>query len=313
MPAPHNHELALAVRLAAVPLAMSACELLVRRRALGRGGLLDFDILALLDGSIARRRSRAALALAWLMGDRRYVVILAAELLVAAALFVAPLTAPLLLVGLGLHLLMMRRNHLSNDGADDMVVVILGSTLVATLAASQLARTAWAVFLTAQLALAYFVSGVSKAQSRAWWCGEAVPGVVGTRIFGHPRFAEFLRCHSWAGALMTWGTLVVETLFPASLFAPRPIFLCALAAMLAFHIGCAVVMGLNTFVWAFAACYPAALWCWAYLARAMSPVSRTIVVLSWLAVSATLLSLLSARYGKAPASASQRAQPTPTG
>ena len=81
-----------------------------------------------------------------------------------------------------------------------MVVVVLGSTLVATLAASQLAKTAWAVFLTAQLALAYFVSGVSKAQSQAWWSGEAVPGVVGTRIFGHPRFAELLRGHSRAGA-----------------------------------------------------------------------------------------------------------------
>jgi hypothetical protein len=247
------------------------------------------------------------------MGERRYVVILVAQLLVAAALFVAPLTASPLLVGLGLHLLMMRRNHLSNDGADDMVVVVLGSTLVATLAASQLARTAWAVFLTAQLALAYFVSGVSKAQSQAWWCGEAVPRVVGTRIFGHPGLAKLLRGHSRAGALITWGTLVLETLFPASLFAPRPIFLCALAAMLAFHIGCAIVMGLNTFVWAFAACYPAAFWCWGYLAHAMSPVSRAIVVLSWVGASATLLSLLSARYGKAPASASRRAQPTPTG
>ena len=155
---------------------------------------------------------------------------------------------------------------------------------------------AWAVFLTGQLLLAYFVSGLSKAQSDSWWRGDAIGGVVGTRIFGHPRFAQILKRHPSLGRALTWGTFVVEFLFPAALFAPRPVFLAALGAMLAFHLGCAVIMGLNTFVWAFAACYPAALWSWQWLAVDTSPVLRTAVVGAWLIFSATALVVLWARH-----------------
>ena len=41
---------------------------------------------------------------------------------------------------------------------------------------------------------------------------------------------------------------------------PRPLALAVLAAALVFHAGNAAIMGLNTFVWAFAATYPAILW-----------------------------------------------------
>jgi hypothetical protein len=296
VPLPSTAEVSLAVRLAAVPVAISAGELLVRRRALTKGGLLDYEILGLLKGTIASHDTARARMFRSLMDQRFYSFILVVQLLAAGALIVAPTLTALVCVTAVLQLLMMKRNHLANDGSDDMVTVVLVSTAVALVAASNVAIVSWAVFLTGQLLLAYFVSGISKAQSDGWWRGDAVTGVVGTRIFGHPRFAQILARHPTSGSLLTRGTFFFEVLFPAFLFAPKPVFLAALAAMLAFHLGCAVIMGLNTFVWAFAACYPAALWSWSWLAAGTSPLLRLTFVMAWLIFTVTVLTALWGRH-----------------
>ena len=296
VPPPSTAEVSLAVRLAAVPVAISAAELLVRRRALTKGGLLDYEILGLVKGTLASHDTARARIFRSLMDERVYAYILVVQLLSAGAIIVDPRLAALVCVTAGLQLLMMKRNHLANDGSDDMVTVVLVSTAVALVAASTVATVSWAVFLTGQLLLAYFVSGLSKAQSDSWWRGEAVAGVVGTRIFGHPRFAEILDRHPTGGVLLTRGTFFFEALFPAFLLAPKPVFLGALAAMLAFHFACAVIMGLNTFMWAFAACYPAALWSWDWLAAGTSPLLRLTFVMAWLIFTATVLTVLWGRH-----------------
>ncbi len=296
VPSPSTAEVSLAVRLAAVPVAISAAELLVRRRALTKGGLLDYEVLGLLKGTIASHDTARARVFRTLMDQRFYSFVLAVQLLVAGAIIVAPTLTALVCVTAGLQLLMMKRNHLANDGSDDMVTVVLVSTAVALVAVSKVAMVSWAVFLTGQLLLAYFVSGLSKAQSDSWWQGKAVTGVLGTRIFGHPRFAQILDRHPRGGSLVTRGTFFFEIMFPAFLLTPKPVFLGALAAMLAFHLACAVIMGLNTFVWAFAACYPAALWSWSWLAAGTSPLLRLTLVMAWLIFTATVLTILWGRH-----------------
>lgn len=216
--APSSADLSLAVRLAAVPVIMSAAELLLRREALGTGGFLDFEILGLLKGSVASRNTTMARLLRLSMGRRPYVAILVAQLLSAAAVVVVPSSIPLVTLTAGLYLLMTKRNHLSNDGSDDMVVVVLVASALAMPGSSALARTAWAVFLTGQLLLAYFVSGISKAQSDVWWRGEATTAVLRTRIFGHPRYAQLLSRHPTTAVLLTWLTFIFEVLLPAALF-----------------------------------------------------------------------------------------------
>jgi hypothetical protein len=305
LPAPSSADLSLAVRLAAVPVVMSAAELLLRRDALGTGGLLDFEIMGLLKGSIASRNTTMARLFRLSMRRRPYVAILVVQLLSAAAVVVVPLSIPLVALTAGLYLLMTKRNHLSNDGSDDMVVVVLVASALAMLGSSAFARTAWAVFLTGQLLLAYFVSGISKAQSDVWWRGDATTAVLQTRIFGHPRYAQLLSRHPTSAVLLTRLTFIFEVLLPAALFAPRPIFLWALGIALVFHLCCAVAMGLNTFVWAFAACYPAANWSWRWFAGTTSPLLRLALALLWLSVAGALLVLLRSRHRDALGAASR--------
>lgn len=68
-----------------------------------------------------------------------------------------------------------------------------------------------------------------------------------------------LRARPAIGRAAGHSVLIWESLFLLALTAPPAVVLAMLAAGAAFHAGCAIVMGLNRFIWAFVAGYPALL------------------------------------------------------
>jgi hypothetical protein len=79
------------------------------------------------------------------------------------------------------------------------------------------------------------------------------------RMYGQPAAARVVRTHRVVGRAAGYAVLAGESLFILTLTAPRALVLPMLAVGVAFHAGCAFVMGLNRFLWAFAAGYPALL------------------------------------------------------
>ena len=144
--APSPEDVSIALRLAAVPVAVSAAELLVRRRSLRKGGLFDFEILGLLKGFLGSEETVTARLFRTLVHGKFYAFVLAVQVLCACAVVAAPRFVPLVVVTASLQLLMMKRNHLANDGSDDMVTVALVATAVVSLAPSHVTMVAWAVF-----------------------------------------------------------------------------------------------------------------------------------------------------------------------
>lgn len=57
-----------------------------------------------------------------------------------------------------------------------------------------------------------------------------------------------------------------EIAFPLVLVVPKPLIIALLFTGVAFHLSCAIIMGLDRFVWAFCGCYPA-VWATAMLLR----------------------------------------------
>jgi hypothetical protein len=257
---PSAGDLSGVVRLAAVAAVLSPIELLIRRGALGPGGLLDWEVTGLLPGSLATRPGLVARAISRMLAGPTTAGLLVTQVMLCAGILIWPTTWACVFATAAVHVLMAKRNRLSGDGSDDMVVLVLCATGVALAVGSQPARTACAVFLAGELALSYFTAGISKAQSDAWWQGRALPGVLTTRIFGHPAAAAALVRHRFAARQLTRAAFLLEALFPAAILAPRSVLVAALSAALVFHLACAVLMGLNTFVWAYAACYPGAWW-----------------------------------------------------
>jgi hypothetical protein len=148
------------------------------------------------------------------------------------------------------------------QGADWQLTAITHCAMALTLFSDTLVAAGYCLwFLTLQLCLAYFAAGFHKLRSAAWRNGSALPGILSGRVFGFPAFGTWLGRHPLLAWSLCWGTIVWEVSFPVVLVAPRPACLGYLACGVLFHLGTAFTMGLNKFIWAFFALYPAALYC----------------------------------------------------
>jgi hypothetical protein len=152
------------------------------------------------------------------------------------------------------------RRLFGGDGAEQLTTIVLAATVLAALPMPSSTRIDLAVaFIGGQLVLSYMTAGIAKLMSPQWRAGDALPSIMATEIHGHPVAAAMLRRFPRVSAGMGWGVVAFECLFPLSLFGPPWFTLVALSVGLTFHVGCALMMGLNNFLWAFPATYPCVL------------------------------------------------------
>ena len=235
----------LSLRVLAVGLVLAAVEQLVCHADLRRGGLLDWRILVL-----ARRGWPTLPGWAhalWTFG------VPPALIACTVYMFVAPDSVAGLLV-LSLYLVMRLRVFLALDGADGMTVLVLSANAL-RLTDVAAATPAYVGFVATAAVLAYATSGFAKLRGREWLYGLGLPRTLSTRMYGTPSTARLLRSPA-IGRLSSWATIALEVGFVLTPVLPRPALVALLALMLFFHVSCAFVMALGSFVWAFGATYP---------------------------------------------------------
>jgi hypothetical protein len=116
-------------------------------------------------------------------------------------------------------------------------------------------------FIAIQGCLSYSVAGIAKAVSPVWRSGEAVRRILSTRTYGSSSSAALVRGRDGACMVLSWLLMLFECTFPLALAFGQTGFAVFAVLGICFHIANAVIMGLNTFVWAFVATYPAILFC----------------------------------------------------
>ncbi len=159
-------------------------------------------------------------------------------------------------IGRSLHVVLRYPNVLGLLAAR----IFAGLALV-SLADTPAVRTAYLWFVALQCCLSYFVAGVAKASAQGWRAGSYLVGIFQTRIYGHAGLSALLQDHRQLATILARLVITWECVFPAVLAAPVPIVLIFIAGGAAFHVVNAYIMGLNIFVWAFLAAYPAILFC----------------------------------------------------
>ena len=133
------------------------------------------------------------------------------------------------------------------DGSDQMQLVVWGG-LAATATAGDLALK----FVALQLVLAYMVAGIAKCAGASWRSGQALAAILSTASYGSPRLSCVVAARP-LGLVACWSVIVFEVAMPP-LAATTYVGLCLLVVVaVSFHVGTAVTMGLNSFVWAFTA------------------------------------------------------------
>jgi len=236
---------------------MSTLEWIKNYDMFGSEGLLTWRVLTLRQGLLFQsHRAR------WLFWERSISGVLGVRIAAAVGLALAsrPSWACLCLAAIiATSWFLTERTWLGGDGADQMgQVVSVGALLCAGgLAADELALSfAGTLLIAGQLVISYFFAGLSKLLSPHWRRGQAIVGVMGTHSYGHAFGARVASRSATFSVCLCWLIILTETLFPLAIATPQEVLLFTLAAFFLFHVANAYFMGLNTFVWAFAAAYP---------------------------------------------------------
>ena len=250
------------VRIAAVGFALSALELYSTRRSFGREGIFSTDAIASFDlpRPILNRvdRQLRRLLLLQLVGS-------------AALIFAGPFTVVgrIALPAAFLSALIVRwRRCIGGDGAEQMGMLIFSAAVIAVIPWPSSGRAVIAAtFIAAQAGLSYLTAGIAKLASPVWRNGTALPLILSTYDHGHPAAASLVGHYPAISFLACWTVILFETLFPLLVLGPDWLLALSLGVGLAFHIGCAVFMGLNNFLWSFPAAYPSLIAALAYWMR----------------------------------------------
>jgi hypothetical protein len=148
------------------------------------------------------------------------------------------------------------------DGAEHLMTstsLVLGATF---LLESTPALEAALVFVAVQALLEYASAGWTKLRAwQGWSSGLYLTQVFSSGNYGHPRVAALVKAHPLLGGTLSRAVIALEILVPCAPVLPAPLSEILLLAALTFHLATAGIMGLNTFVWAFPATYPAILHC----------------------------------------------------
>ena len=253
----------LVIRIGAVGVLLTSIELIVDRRLLWTGGLMSWTV-----GQVRRRylvHGLTGAAFDWLLRYPNVLGMLALRAALAAVILFGPdrlVLGPILVPAIALLLaLFTLRNPYGLDGADQMFLILFVGGALPCLDPNPFTRTIYLWFVAFQACLSYTTAGIAKATAGGWWDGSYLTGVFATRMYGAAGFARALRKYPPLAKTLSLALITWESLFPLSLIAPEEVTAAFLIVGCGFHVANAFLMGLNTFLWAFLATYPAIVFC----------------------------------------------------
>jgi hypothetical protein len=236
-------------RAASLATTIAALELIVMHRAVGETGVYRWSTLRCEVPSALRAPAGLVFSTTgtWL--------VLLAQLAAALALpFTTCAVAPWIAFVTTL-LIAMRFRGSYNGGSDSMLLV--GLLALAVARTDERLALAGLGYAAAQLVLSYTISGWAKLRDPQWRDGSALDVLVRLPHYGvPPRWIRILT--SRAARPASFAMLAFECAFP---FALVDIRVCVVMLVIAavFHLANAVVFGLNRFLWAWLAAFPALL------------------------------------------------------
>jgi len=240
-------------------------EILSVRKELDGGGVYPWPVMRL---SAPRRPAALQSVREAMFGTPGVVILLSLRLLSAATLVFASaesITLVAILVLAALLVTFSVRLRWAQEAADDISVQVALGLAAFAVCRSLGAPSVGLYYIAAFSALAYVTSGATKLVEPAWRSGVALGRVVNLRSFGAPWAADLLLPRPRLRSVLSWAVMLSEVCFPLALLLPAGGAVAVLAAGLVFHLAVALCMGLNTFVWAFLATYPAILFSWTAL------------------------------------------------
>jgi len=193
----------------------------------------------------------------------RVLIVVLAQIVLAFILLAAAQPQPVPVIGLLITtgLMALRWRGTFNGGADYMtVLVLLVLSTDALFHPSPIVRLGCLWYLSIHTILSYFISGALKLRDADWRSGRALQRFLSSPPYDPPVFFVNLSKHPRLMLLGSWTILAFEVSFPLCVANPR---ICAVyvCAALVFHLMNVAAFGLNRFLFAWSAAYPALYYC----------------------------------------------------
>ncbi len=192
---------------------------------------------------------------AWGMLGKSFLVVVGAQALLALLLVLLPHRYVLLCLMGSVLLVNGRLQAPFNGGSDSMTGLVLF-----TLLASEFLPDPWRqlplAYLAIQTVLSYALAGWAKALRREWWSSVALTQILNSKAYDFSSRVKAWGHSSRHLRLASFALLGFELLFPLVLLGSPWIEL-GLGMGALFHVGNAYALGLNRFLWAWMAAYPA--------------------------------------------------------
>jgi len=241
-----------------IGILQGSLQLFLSLKEFGSSGLFDWNSRQLRARSHGRPRR-------WMVGHSgalwlRGVVI--ARIICSIAL-IAPFQSNLLYASYAAIILLSSlflayQIHYGRDGSNQISFIILaGLAFTFLLPTSSPFQAVGLYFIAAQAVLAYFAAGISKVSNAQWRQGSALQSILNTATYGQSTAAAVLGRRPWLGGFVGWSVIGVEIIFPVALVAPPGVLVALLITGAMLHLGTTVLIGLDTFFWAFTATFPA--------------------------------------------------------
>lgn len=147
------------------------------------------------------------------------------------------------------------------DGSDQANLLIVLVMCVYILFQSEIIKIGVHWFLALQLTLVYLTAGWSKIRSKGWRDGTYLWKIFSTECYGMKTFGKFLKQHQHISRFLGLSIILVDMCFFLFWILPPKYAFLLLTFTGLFHLMTAILMGLNTFFWAFLAMYPSAIYC----------------------------------------------------
>lgn len=200
----------------------------------------------------------------FLLGYPNFVYLLWVRLLasVVAIFFIHP--ALLFILAISTLLISLRWRGTFNGGSDYMTWLIWFSTFIASCCMFIPGiKTACIWYIALQSCASYFIAGVAKLKKVSWRRGLALYSFLNSPTTSKNKMASFIKASPALCFVFSWAILIFEISAPV-IFLNHTVAMGFISLAVLFHLMNFAIFGLNRFLFAWAATYPALLYCSQY-------------------------------------------------
>lgn len=146
---------------------------------------------------------------------------------------------------------------IGRDGSDQLRLICFGILALCSLLDKEASYQYSVTFISVQVIISYFTSGMCKLMSSYWRKGDALANILNNYTYGSETFSTTLKKHKNVNKILTYSPIFLMVTFPFSFLIPEiDVLLISLTLMFTFHLGTSLLMGLNDFILTFPATYP---------------------------------------------------------